>query len=206
MRRLFALLIGATLAASLALPATAKKPVRDGYESVSANAFWFTEEDLGGGSTRTTVWYVGVYLSGTYVFSDLYEDVYVCDASGETCTTESSRFGFSDLSDGTFTIDKQDLTAAHIDAVYDLQAYDGNWEPVGDPEPTHIVADWAGTGTLMKGKGSFTWKQKCFSYRERFRDASRSAEATGMVDTMDLGETHDAWLSAGSSRFFEHSC
>lgn len=205
MRRLLALLVGATLAASIALPATAKKPVRDGYESVSANAFWYTNENLGGGSTRTTVWYVGVYKSGIDVFADLYEDVYVCDAA-ENCTTESSRFGYSDLSDGTFTIDSADLTAAHIDAVFDLQAYDENWEPVGDPEPTHIVADWTGDGDLMKGRGSFTWKQKCFSYRERFRDASRSAEATGMVGTMDLGETYDAWLSAGSTRYFEHSC
>ncbi|MGH2709897.1 MAG: hypothetical protein ACRDH9_01660 [Actinomycetota bacterium] len=205
-RKLALLAIVAAIAVGSAMPAVAKKPVKGAYESVSANAFWYSDEPISGGGTRTTVWYVGVFKTGSDVFSDLYEDVYECDASGETCTTVSSRFGYSDLANDIFTIDAESLTSAHIDAVYDLQAYDENWEPVGDPDPTHIVADWEGIGTLQTGKGSYSFKSDCFSYRERFRDANRNAEAYGDVDGMDLGETYDAWLSAGASRFIERSC
>lgn len=186
-------------------PAQAAKPSKGEYESVSANAFWYSDETLGGGRTRTTVWYVGVYKSNQDVFSDLYQDVYLCRRDG-SCATESSRFGFSDLAGQTFTIDASGLSTAHIDATYDLQEYDQNWEPVGDPDPTHIVADWSGIGELQTGRGSFSFKSGCFSYRERFRDAYRQAEATGAVDGADLGVTPDAWLSAGAVRFIEHSC
>jgi hypothetical protein len=150
-----------------------------------------------------------VYESKSYgIFSDLYQEVIVCRTSrrGETCMTDAFRYGDSDLSGQTFTIDDKGLTQAHIDAVYALQEFDSFGNPVGDPVPTHIVADWTGIGDLAKQKGKFSYRSGCSVFRYSFNGLFRQAEATGSVEGSDIGETYDAWMSTDSSTSLERVC
>jgi hypothetical protein len=189
-------------------PAQAGKPTRIKSANASANAFWYSTEALSPTSYRITVWYVGVYQSSEGTFSDLYVDSSICEVTPpeDTCVPESSRYGFSDLVGQTFTIDAKSLTSSHLDASYDLQEYDADWNPVGDPVATHIVTDWTGIGALYREKSSYSVHTPCGVVRYTSKGLNRSAEATGSVEGTDLGETYDAYLATGTSRSFEPAC
>lgn len=209
MRKIAILAFAIALLALAAGPAQASKPTKTRSADVSANAFWYTTEWLSETSYRSTVWYVGVYQSSEDTFSDLYFDSSICEVTPpeDTCTFESSRYGFSDLSGETFTIDAKSLTSAHLDAVYDLQEYDGEFNPVGDPVATHIVTDWTGVGSsLSREKSSYSVHTPCGVIRYTSKGVSLAAEATGSLDGTDLGETYDAYLATGISRSFEATC
>lgn len=188
--------------------AQAGKPTKTRSANASANAFWYSTEPISATSYRSTVWYVGVYKSSEETFSDLYVDTVICEVTPpeDTCSSESSRYGFSDLAGQTFTIDARSLTASHLDAVYDLQEYDADGNPVGDPVATHIVTDWTGIDALFREKSSYSVHTPCGIVRYTSKGLNRAAEATGSVDGTDLGETYDAYLATGTSRSFERTC
>ena len=207
MRKLAILALAIAMLTFAAGPAQASKPTKTRSTNASANAFWYSTESISATSYRSTVWYVGVYQSSEGTFSDLYVDTLICEVTPpeDTCTSESSRYGFSDLARQTFTIDES-LTSSHLDAVYDLQEYDADFNPVGDPVATHIVADWTGIGSLYREKSSYSVHTPCGVLRYTSQGVNRSAEATGSVDGADLGETYDAYLATGTSRSFEATC
>jgi hypothetical protein len=204
MRKVAILALAVALVAAGA--AQAGKPTKS--TNVSANAFWYTTEWLSQTSYRSTVWYVGVYQDSGETFSDFYFDSSICEVTPpeDECTFEASRYGFSDLTNDTFTIDAKDLTTAHLDAVYDLQDYDADFNPVGDPVATHIVTDWTGVGSRFREKSSYSVHTPCGVVRYTSKGVNRSAEATGSIDGTDLGETYDAYLATGTSRTFEPTC
>jgi hypothetical protein len=208
MRKLAILALAIALLAVAASSAQAGKPTKTKTASLSANAFWYTTEWLSQTSYRSTVWYVGVYQDSGETFSDLYFDSSICEVTPpeDTCTFESSRYGFSDLTGQTFTIDAKGLTTAHLDAVYDLQDYDADFNPVGDPAATHIVTDWAGVGSLSREKSSYSLHTPCGLVRYKSNGVNRSAEATGSLDATDLGDTDDAYLAKYASRSAEPTC
>jgi hypothetical protein len=208
MRKVAILALAIALLAVAAGPAQGSKPTKTKSTNVSANAFWYTTEWLSATSYRSTVWYVGVYESSEETFSDLYFDSSICEVTPpeDTCSFESSRYGFSDLTGQTFTIDAKDLTTAHLDAVFDLQAYDADFNPVGDPVATPVVTDWTGVGSSYRDKSSYSVHTPCGLIRYTSKGVSRSAEATGSLDGTDLGETYDAYLATGSSRSVERIC
>jgi hypothetical protein len=208
MRKIAILSIAAAMLAVAVGPAEAGKPIRTRSANLSANAFWYSIETISPTSYRSSVWYVGVYQSSEETFSDLYFDTSICEVTPpeDTCTPESSRYGFSDLSGQTFTIDAKSLSASHLDATYDLQEYDADFNPVGDPVATHIVTDWTGIGSLFREKSSYSVQTPCGLVRYTSKGVNRSAEATGSVDGLDLGETYDAYLASGASRSFEPTC
>jgi hypothetical protein len=206
MRKVAILALAIALLALAVGPAQATKPTKSA--NVSANAFWYTTEWLSETSYRSTVWYVGIYQSSEETFSDLYFDSSICEVTPpeDTCTFESSRYGFSDLSGDTFTIDAKGLTSAHLAAVYDLQEYDADFNPVGDPVATHIVTDWTGLGSLSREKSSYSVHTPCGVIRYTSKGVTNSAEAIGTLDDADLGETYDAYLASGTSRSVEPTC
>jgi hypothetical protein len=207
MRKLAILTLAIALLAGAAGQARASKPTKS--INVSASAFWYTTEPLSATTYRSTVWYIGVYQSsGEDTFSDLYFESSICEVAPpeDECTFESSRYGFSDLAGQTFTIDAKGLTTAHLDAVYDLQAVDADFNPIGDPVATHIVADWTGLGSYSREKSSYSIHTPCGIVRYSSKGVSRSGEATGSLDGTDLGETYDAYLASGTSRSFEPTC
>jgi hypothetical protein len=208
MRKVAILTLAIALLAVAAGSAQASKPTRTRSASVSANAFWYTTEWLSATSYRSTVWYVGVYQETGETYSDLYFDSSICEVTPpeDTCTSESSRYGFSDLNGDTFTIDAKGLTSAHLDAVYDLQAFDADFNPIGDPVATHIVTDWTGVGSLSREKSSYSIHTPCGVFRYTSKGVNRGAEATGSLDGTDLGETYDAYLARGSWRSAEPTC
>lgn len=203
MRKIGLLFIGVVLALGVVAPVNAAKPTRTTTESASANAFWYSTETPARNTVVNRVWYVGVFVDQYGVFSDLYEDVETCVTRGRRTTcTYSSRYGFSDLSDGVFTIDRDGLTVAHLAATYNLERYDDRGNLVGT-DPTAIVADWEGIGDIETSSGRSTYCDPYFCFRSTFTNSFRTAEATGTVNGVDLGETYDAYLSDGASRDVE---
>jgi hypothetical protein len=208
MRKIAILAFAIAFLALAAGPAQASKPTKTKSADSSANAFWYTTEWLSDTTYRSTVWYVGVYQSSEGTFSDLYFDSSVCEVTPpeDTCTSESSRYGFSDLSGQAFTMDVKELTSAHLDAVYDLQTYDADFNPVGDPVATRIVTDWTGAGSLSREKSSYSIHTGCGVISYKSNGVSRLATATGSLDGTDLGETDDGYLAKGASRSMDRTC
>lgn len=200
MRKLGLLFIGVVLALGVVAPSVAAPPTKTKYASSSANAFWHFTETPSRNTVVNRTWYVGVFSSSDGIWSDLYEDVETCVTHGRrTNCTYTSRYGFSDLSDGVFTIDASGLTVAHLEGTYNLETYDENWNVVSS-EPTAIVADWEGLGDIEESSGRSTYCDPYFCFRTTFTNSFRYAEATGTVNGADLGETYDAYLSDGASR------
>jgi len=199
MRKVFTLGFGVVLAVSLAAPSYAAKPTKTIYASSSANAFWYSTEQVSRNTVRNTTWYLGVYSSTDGIFSDLYQDVETCRFSRRSVTCSyTSRYGASDLSDGAFTMDAEGLTAAHIEGTYVLEEYDSNGRLVGST-PTTAVADLEGIGDIQTNGGKSTYCDNFICIRTTFSDSFRQAEATGSVNGVDLGETYDAYLSNSSA-------
>lgn len=200
MRKLFVLALGCSMLLGIAAPAHAGKPTRTTYSSASANAFWYSFEQVSRTTTRSTVWYVGVYASTDGTFSDLYREITTCRR--DRCSSVFA-IGFSDLSNDVFTIDSSGLMGAHIDATYVLESFDDSRRSTGTTETVHIVADWEGVGTVEQNGGSYSYRDDFISIRATFEDAFRAAEATGSVNDADLGETYDAYLAASTSTSVE---
>lgn len=200
MKKLFVLALGAVMLAGAAAPAHAAKPTRTTYSSSSANSFWYGFEQLSRTTTRSTVWYVGVYSSSDGTFSDLYRETTTCRR--DRCSSVFA-IGFNDLSGDVFSMDADGLTSAHLDATYVLDVYDGGRRSTGTTETVHIVADWEGLGDIQTSGGSFSYRDDFISIRGSFEDSFRGAEATATTNGTDLGETYDAYLAASSSTSVE---
>jgi hypothetical protein len=193
MRKLFVLVLCVLMTVGLAAPSRAAKPTRSTYASSSVNAFWYFSDQIARNTTRDTVWYVGAYVDQDgAVFSDLYVETQTCRSVRNRTTCEfSSKYGYSDLSDGVFTLDTVNLTAAHIEGTYVLEEYDSRGRLIGST-PTSIVADIEGTGDIQNSGGKSTYCDPFICIRSTFVDRFRQAEATGTVNGTDLGETYDA--------------
>lgn len=205
MRRILLFALVATSLLAAALPAHAK-PVRSTSTYGSANAFWYDAEQVGRNTVRYTTWYVGAYDGEWGASVDVYQDVAECRTTGrnESCTW-TSRWGWADLAPGQFSL-AGDLSSARLEASVDLYTFDQAGRRQARPETVSVVTEWTGTGDLERNRGSFSYRSSCFSYRETFRGAFRSAEAVGSVGDTDLGATVDAYLSNSTSRTFERSC
>jgi hypothetical protein len=200
------------LVLALAAPAQAKKPFRSNI--TTAEAFWISDVQLTPDTVRETTWYVGVFAEtdgGTFLYSDLYQDVEDCttDPNGNvTCTEVSDKFGDSDLTGpgDTFTMDFDTLTSAHLQGTYTLQAFDQNGNPVGSPETDTIVADWTGTGDLIKTHSKFSFHSKCVHFTATDKGITRPADATGTLNGTDLGTTSDTFFGGDATLQVDHFC
>ena len=200
MKKIVLLFVVVALAVGVVAPSVAAPPQRYKTATASANAFWYFTETPARNTVVNRVWYVGVFSGTDGIWSDLYESVETCVTRGRrTSCTYTSRYGFSDLSDGVFTIDDEGLTEAHIEGTYLLEEYDDEGNFVSS-EPVTIVADLEGIGEIYESSGRSTYCDPYFCFRTTFTDASRQAEAYGSVNGEDLGETYDAYLSSGASR------
>jgi hypothetical protein len=211
MRRALVAVLGAALIGGMAAPAWADKPFRS--TSATAEAFWHYRQDLSPTTYEATTWYVGVFQSSDSdggTFSDLYVDVESCQTgpNGDNCVEESEKFGFIDFSapGDTFTMDLANMSTAHLEATYQLQAYDENGDPVGPPETHAIVADWAGQDPLTRMRFKSSFHSRCIHFSTTTKGVSRPAEATGTRNGEDLGVTSDAFMSGDSSFSLEHTC
>jgi hypothetical protein len=208
----FVLLVCAALLAGLASPAQAAKPIRSNLTTVEA--FWHSRQSTGPNSYLETTWYVGVFAStdgGTFLFSDLYQDVEACtvDQNGNpSCTEVASKFGESDLTGpgDTFTMDFAQLTSAHLDGTYQVQSFDENGNPIGSPETEHIVADWTGTGAITKSHSKFSFHSRCVHFTATTKGRMRPADAAGTLNGTDLGVTTDTFFGGDATLQVDHSC
>jgi hypothetical protein len=179
-------------------------------ESKSVNAFWHSKERISEGKFRRTTWYVGVFQTGDRIWSDLYESVDRCrkrDGGRVRCRQETYRIGvIDDLEGQTFTMDTDSLTTARLDARYPLQAYDSDYDKVGKPVSTRIVADFTGTGRLRESEQTSVRRKGCKKVRTIYEEASRRASATGRVEGIDLSATPDAYMSTSTVTRHRYGC
>ena len=201
-----------TFLTGLASPAQAKKPIKS--HMTTAEAFWHSQQPTGPNSFTETTWYVGVFATtdgGTFLFSDLYQDVEACtvDPNGNTsCTEVSSKYGDTDLTGpgDSFTMDLTNLTSAHLDGTYQVQPFDQNGNPVGSPESEHIVADWTATGPITKSHSKFSFHTKCVHFTATTKGRMRPADATGTRNGIDLGTTSDTFFGGDATLQVDHTC
>ena len=209
MRAKALLICAALLVISGAAPAQAAKPDRYESEDASANAFWYDTEQVSKNTYRTVTTYVGVYESsdGEGAWADVYRDVETCRVTrrGDDCQYTEEFYADAFLSEDQFSI-SEDLSSAHLDAVFELYNYDERGRQTGSPDTIHVITDWTGIGDVEESRETYTYQSDCFSYRSTYDSSSRSAEATGSIDGEDLGVTEDAWLGYSSSRTTERTC
>lgn len=206
MRRLTAILLGAILVLSLGGPAGAAKPEKFRWDNAGLNAFWYSTKDLKGRAYKEIVWYVGVYQSTDWVFSDLYKSVARCERrpGRDRCRLVRWSEGFSDLEGATFDVDRN-LSNGILKEKYRLTTYDRRGERVNRFR-ARIVAELEGVGDLYRERDSYRSGSGCTQFRYEFRGAYRDAEATATINGNSLGETHDAWMSSGGEATFEKTC
>jgi hypothetical protein len=182
-------------------------------KTTTAEAFWTTQTIISATQYQLTTWYVGVFMTfgdnvQTTFYSDLYQDVEVCLTSNNHCHEVSSQYGDSELTrpGDTFTMDVKNLTAAHLDATYRVQAYDQNGNPVGDPVKDVIVADWTGTGSITRSHQKFSFHIGCFHFMATDKGSTRPATATGTLNGASLGKTKDTFFGGDASIQVDHTC
>ena len=215
MRRALAVLIGASVALSLAGPtAQAAKPHHEQYQSRWVNAFWHSTVTLDPDTYLAITWYAGAYDNDDQgFFSDLYRSVERCQkrAGADRCQFQRdlSWYGYTSRRKGnSFTLDKR-FTSGHLDATYKLyRSVDRKQVFVGR---FHVVTDLAGTGHLTHGRSSYTSHQGCTTFKYSGKYESRQATATGTLArgdraARDLGGTDDANFGANQNIEIDHTC
>jgi hypothetical protein len=209
MRRvLMATVLAGLMTGLTAGPALASSPVHNRSSYASIEAFWHSKVRLSSTRFKLITWYVGVYPSSRGTFSDLYKEVDKCRlVSGHRrCALASYSAGFrKSLPADQFSYDARRLATAHIDATYKLRTF--TKQGVAGPAfRVTIVAGWAGTGKISRDGGTSIYHSGCTIFHFVFRDRTRSATATGVINGKSLGSTSDAFLSAGTSLGIEHDC
>jgi hypothetical protein len=191
---------------------TAEAPSR--FADATSQSFWYFKRQLTGTTYRLTTWYVGVFSyasrHGTDYYSDLYREVDLCrqTSHGDRCSPESFAYGDSDLSKPgeSFTVDSDNLTAAHVAARYRLQAYDESGNPIGVPVRHAVDATWQGRGDLERNHSKFSYHQGCTHTTTTIKGKFRRATGTGTLDDRDLGSTNDAFIATDAGQDVEHVC
>jgi hypothetical protein len=211
MRKALVLIVGTGLALVLAGPPT--EAALSKITTTTAEAFWHSRETISSTQYQETTWYVGVFMTfgdgvTTTFYSDLYQDVELCQTSNNHCTEVSSQYGDSDLTrpGDTFTMDTKNLTAAHLEGTYREQAYDQNGNPVGNPTKDVIAADWTGTGSITRTHSKFSFHMGCIHFSATDKGDTRPATATGSLNGVSLGKTKDTFFGGDATIQVEHTC
>jgi len=202
MRRIAAVVIGATCFVALAAPAQA---VTETSRSAVVNVYWNTREPLTSNTYRQTTWYVGAYVDTEYgISSDGYQQVSTCvvlDRRQVRCRQDSFKVGYSHLNGQGeyFKIDGDTLTYANLRGVYPLQTMDENGDPVWPVEWTVITADLTGVGDLTRSRDTYSHhSRECFT-RTTSDSAQRDFDAIGTLNGDPLGHTSTGILSSSKS-------
>jgi hypothetical protein len=199
----FAVLGGFAAAAQARPTAT-----RSTFATVSAS--WSTTKKLPGGDSRRTEWYIDVSRGqGEESYSFLTRLILRCHGTGvtEDCRQTSTVAGPSDLSGQTFEMDAERPMAAHLDATYDLQAYDTQGHPLGRQRATRFVASWTGSGRVERGRDTVIHRDRCEFSRSVAVTDSQAARARATVNGKDLGKSSDASVGLGHRTALErHAC
>jgi hypothetical protein len=103
-------------------------------------------------------------------------------------------------------MDVTGLSSASLDGTYQLQAYDQDGNPVGSPETDRVVAEWTGTGPIVKSHSKFSFHQKCIHFQATDKGETRAADATGTLNGLDLGTTSDTFFGGDATFQVDHFC
>lgn len=209
MRRIAAVLLGATFLVGLAIPAGA---ATEDEKSAVLNVYWTSRESTGQYTFRQTTWYVGAYVSSEYpTSSDGYQSVDNCvflDRRHYRCRQESFKVGYSDLKGPGeyFTIDPNNLDYATLRGLYPLQSYDQNGNPTGPIEWTVITADVTGVGPLDSSRDTYTHHEGDCRYRTTTDNLERGFVADGTVNGVALEPTKEGFMSYSESHTISRGC
>jgi hypothetical protein len=186
----------------------------DKFADATSQSFWHYVKPLSSTTYQLTTWYVGVFVSiyrhRTAYYSDLYKEVDFCrqTSHGDRCTLETFAYGESDLTKSreSYTVDTDDLLAAHVVARYLLQRYDDNGNPIGSPVPHAVDATWTGHGDLERNHQKFSYHQGCTHFTTTIKGKFRKATGRGTLDDRNLGSTRDAFIATDAGQEVEHAC
>jgi hypothetical protein len=210
MRRLWIAALTAALVVVMAGPGQAVELSHERSKGGSANAFWYRKTNISPGTYRFTTWYVGVFAGSDSGWSDLYQEVDVCQRrpGRDRCRLVRYRIGVIDLTaeGDSFTVDGR-ARSADLSATYPLQRYDSDWNEVGDPVPTLIEAHFEGVGDLRRSSYTEQYSSGCSEFRYSFRGLSRSAVATATIGgTRNIGSTDEAYIAHNVSVSYSRTC
>ncbi len=184
----------ALLTLAPALPASAGEVHHFRYENNYANAFWFDREQLADGSYRFTTYYVGVYQSDEYIYSDAYLETLECPEQHidyEGCEFIESEYGDRRLPAEAFSM-SEDLSGATLDAVYRVVRTSDGAER--STRRIRVVTRWTAAGEPYTYESRYeTWDESC-RYSSKSRGSSVEAEARGMYAGIAMAFRQVSWL------------
>jgi hypothetical protein len=211
MRRALTLVLG--LGLILLVGAVPAQATPSKTTTTTAEAFWHFKKVISATQYQETTWYVGVFMTfgkgvRTSFYSDLYQDVELCRTANNHCTEISSKYGDSRLrgSGDSFSMDARDLTTAHLQGTYQVQAYDQNGNPVGSPRNDVITSDWTGRGSITKTHQKFSFHMGCIHFSATDKGDTRPATASGSLNGRDLGKTKDTFFGGDATIQVDHTC
>lgn len=207
MRRLFLMTVAAGLViGGAAGPALASTHDHGRSSSAYAFATWRTRTSLGHGQFELTTYFVDVYQSGGRNAGQVGQDVAKCTrASGHLrCRPVSFSYGFRRLTASQATLDRKHLLSAHVDATFRLRTFVRGKKPT--TSTVTVVADWTGTGRIVRNGGISTYRSGCVHFHDVFHGRNRAATATGTFNKTALGTASRASLSDSTDSYIEHRC
>ncbi len=147
------------------------------------------------GDAAVASWFDGTNSTGLSVTeTDDGTDVFVSICTLDVTGSLNCKFGFTNIQEDVFAIDKK-LTTATLSPVK-IDLFDFN---TGTVETITVQAQWTGAGDLAKT--SFRFTSKSGEFTAKFSDSSsiRDATATGSINNQDLGTSEFANLIAFKS-------
>jgi hypothetical protein len=200
------MLLAGLVSGAAAAPALASAGSHHRSASAAAIAEWRSSVRLPSGRVEVTTWFVGLFPSTSRTRGDVFKDVASCKrVNGHLrCRAISFSSGFRSLTAAEFSFDRKRLQAAHLDATFTLHTF-----TPGKPSKTsrvRVVADWTGTGKIVRSSGNNTFHSGCVHFHSTFKDRHRAATATGTFGGTALGNARNAFLDTSTDVTVVHRC
>ena len=208
MRRLFLMTVVAGLMiGGAAGPALAATHHHGRSSNTYVFAVWRSRTSLGKGQFELTSSFVNVFQYEGRISAQVGRDVVKCKrVNGRTrCRSVSFSVGFArNLSASQVSVDRKKLQSAHLDAAFKVRTFVRGKRPT--TSTVTVVADWTGTGKIIRSGGISTYRSGCLHFHDVFHGRSRAATATGSFNKVALGTATRALLATNTDSFTEHRC
>ena len=211
MRRAMVFVLGAGMVVMASAGAAHAAPSKS--TTTTAEAFWHFKKPISATQYQETTWYVGVFMTfgkgiKTTFYSDLYQDVELCQVKSRRCVETSSKYGDTELRGKTdsFKMDFKGLTTATLHGTYKEQSFNARGRPVGNPVPYVIDTTWTGFGSMSRNHQKFSFHMGCIHFSATTKGETRPAKATGTLSGVSLGTTRDTMFGGDATVQVDHEC
>jgi hypothetical protein len=170
-------------------------------------AVWRSRVHLPHGQFELTSTFVNMFEYEGRLSAQVGQDVVKCKrVSGRLrCRPVSFSVGFArNLSATQASFDRKRLQTAHLDAAFKLRTFVRGKRPT--TSTVTVVADWTGTGKIIRNGGVSTFRSGCLHFHDVFHGRNRTATATATFNKIALGNALHAVLAANTDSSIEHRC